>query len=389
VFCFAPVAVFSQCGAAPIAAAPCSGGNGAASSGLTIGTGTVYWVTGSTTFSTLTLNGGTLRVCGTLTISSLTFSSGNIVVESGGILIIQGFASMYLGGNVIFVNRGTVEITASFTLQGAGNAIYNDLSTSVFEVSGLLTVNNAQIVNRGVMTLSGLLYQGPVGGFCVQDQSITSIYSLTNNTLNSFIYSDTGSSACLNANGPATSVVLNSNVTSSSSIHVCQSFTGAPSGGANTNPGNGWGSATVYTGCSSCATVLALGIVGFSATRLGDLVQLQWSSGMYVDVNGIYYVERSTDGVTFAAFTTVVPFVGESAFSATDADIAASKLHYRIRSVSTTGATLYSPVALVETGVTGQFRVFPNPVLSNSAITIVVPAGLTGALRLSLVDIPG
>jgi hypothetical protein len=50
---------------------------------------------------------------------------------------------------------------------------------------------------------------------------------------------------------------------------------------------------------------------------------------------------------------------------------------------------LYSPVALVETGVTGQFRVFPNPVLSNSAITIVVPAGLAGALRLSLVDIPG
>jgi hypothetical protein len=390
---------FSQCAAAPIAAATCSGGNGAASSGLTIGAGTVYWVNSNTTFSTLTLNGGTLRVCGDLTISTLNFTSGNLVIENGGLVIIQAFASNFLGGNVVFINRGTLEITSSFTLQNAGNAIYNDLSTSVLEISGVLTINNAQIVNRGIMTLAGLFYQGPAGGFCVQDQSITSIYSLTNNTANSFVYSGSGSSACLSANGPVTSTVLNDNLTTSSAIHICQNFTSAPSGGAATSPGNGWGSATVYTGCSSCASVLVLGITGFTASKTGNMVELQWSSQQ--DATSIYYAERSTDGINFKTFTTVVPKVGETAFDAADADITAPKLYYRVRSVPVTGATLYSSIALVETGLTGQFQVFPNPVPSNSAITILVPSapnsatGLSGstrssgAARLSLVDMSG
>ena len=378
---------FSQCAAAPIAAAACSGGNGAASNNLTIGTGTVYWVNSSTTFSTLTLNGGTLRVCGNLTISTLNFSSGNLVIENGGLVIIQAFTSSFLGGNVVFINRGTLEITSSFTLQNAGNAIYNDLSTSILEISGVLTINNAQIVNRGVMTLAGLFYQGPAGGFCVQDQSITSIYSLTNNTANSFVYSGSGSSACFNANGPVASTVLNDNLTTSSAIHVCQNFTSAPSGGASASPGNGWGSATVYTGCSSCASVLVLGITGFTATKTGNTVELQWSSAQ--DPSSIYYVERSTDGIAFEPFTTVVPQIGQTTFTATDADITAQKLYYRIRSVGATGATIYSPIALVETGLMAQFQVFPNPALSNSPVTVLIRSKSTGTARLKLVDQSG
>ena len=372
---------FSQCAAAPIAAATCSGGNGAASNGLTIGAGTVYWVNSNTTFSTLTLNGGTLRVCGDLTISTLNFTSGNLVIENGGLVIIQAFTSNFLGGNVVFINRGTLEVTSSFTLQNAGNAIYNDLSTSVLEISGVLTINNAQIVNRGVMTLAGLFYQGPAGGFCVQDQSITSIYSLTNNTANSFVYSGSGSSACLNANGPVASTVLNDNLTPSSAIHICQNFTGAPSGGAATSPGNGWGSATVYAGCSSCASVLVFGITGFTASKTMNMVELQWSSQQ--DATSIYYAERSTDGINFETFTTVVPKVGETTFAATDADIKAPKLYYRVRSVNVAGATLYSTIALVETGLTGQFQVFPNPVSSNSPITVLLPSASNGAVGLS------
>src|ERR1700760_1074251 len=53
--------VHAQCAAAPIAAAACSGGSGAATAGQNITSGT-WWVSASTTFSTLTLNGGTLRV---------------------------------------------------------------------------------------------------------------------------------------------------------------------------------------------------------------------------------------------------------------------------------------------------------------------------------------
>jgi hypothetical protein len=178
---------------------------------------------------------------------------------------------------------------------------------------------------------------------------------------------------------------LNDNLTTSSAIHVCQNFTGSPSGGADTNPGNGWGSAIVYQGCSSCATVLVLGIIGFTATKTGNIVQLQWSSPPAA--TGTYFVQRSTDGITFETFTTVAPTVGQMTFTATDADIPAPKLYYRVRSVSPTGATLYSSIALVETGLTGQFQVFPNPVISNSAITVLVPSVSNGTARLSLVDL--
>ena len=108
----------AQCAAAPIAATTCTGGNGAASAGITIGAGQTYWVTGaSNNFATITLNGGILRVCGSLNITTLTFNSGDLIVESGGSATITTFSSGNLNGNVVFINRGTTTITSSFTFQ--------------------------------------------------------------------------------------------------------------------------------------------------------------------------------------------------------------------------------------------------------------------------------
>src|SRR6185295_16952029 len=65
---------YAQCGAAPIAATACTGGNGAATNGVNINGGNTYWFSGGpSTFGSINLNGGTLRVCGQLTITSLNY----------------------------------------------------------------------------------------------------------------------------------------------------------------------------------------------------------------------------------------------------------------------------------------------------------------------------
>ena len=72
---------YSQCGAAPIAATTCSGGNGAATNGVNINSGNTYWFSGGpSTFASVNLNGGTLRICGSLTLGSLNYNSGNLII---------------------------------------------------------------------------------------------------------------------------------------------------------------------------------------------------------------------------------------------------------------------------------------------------------------------
>jgi hypothetical protein len=379
---------YSQCAAAPIAAAACIGGNGTATSGGTINSG-ISWVTGaSNNFASLTLSGGTLRVCGNLNITTLNFNSGNLVVESGGSVTITSLGSTNLNGNVVFINRGTITMTTNMTFQNPGNAIYNDLSTSVFTVAGLVTVNNALIVNRGTMSLSGLYYQGAAGNFCMQDQSITNIGAFTNVTTNSFSYSGVGSASCLNI---STSATLQDNVTSSNKLRVCKKTGVTATGGATGNPGGGWGSAVVTSGCSSCATVLALNITDFTAFRQGNAIDLQWTASQDLAENETFYVEKSLDATNFYTLTALPSSAGQDTYSVTDVSITASKLYYRLRAVSPSGASYYSPILLVQTDLAGdgKLQIYPNPVKQNTAITLFIPSSRPATARILLVSMEG
>jgi hypothetical protein len=377
---------YAQCAAAPVAASTCTGGNGAASNGLSIGAGKTYWVSGVSSFSTLTLNGGILRICGILNLTSLNFTSGTLIVEAGGIVNISGLSSTNLNGNVIFINRGTISMATGFTFQNPGNAIYNDKSTSVFTIAGTITLNSAQIVNRGTMSLAGLYDQGATGNFCVQDQSVTTIGALTNVTTNSFSYSGLGSPACLNITGSAN---LNSNVTGSNKIHICKKTGVTATGGAIANPGGGWGSAVVTSGCSSCATVLALTIPDLTADRQGDIISLQWTTNRDLSGDEVFYVEKSVDGDNFFTLTTLRANTAQYSYSVSDASTPGTKLYYRVRAVSPAGASYYSRVVQVGTGVSGKFQIYPNPVRPNTAITLMIPSTITGTVRISLVDMAG
>ena len=372
----------AQCTASPIAAAACTGGNGAVTEGVNINSGNTYWVSGNSTFSNVNLNGGTLHICGNLTLSTLSFNSGTVIVESGGSLSVSALASQYLNGNTLIINRWVINISGNITFQNANNAVYNDLSTSVFNVSGIVTVNSSTttISNNGTMNLSGLYYQGEAGGVCLGPESLTYIYSLNNITTNSLSYSGSGAPACLNVTGNAT---LTDALTNSSFIHVCQGFSGTPGGSG------GWGSATVTSNCSSCAMVLPLGIENFTATATGGGVLLRWEAGLGPGNNGTFYAEKSTDGIHFETFEDIAAVADGSFYSLTDPNITAPKLYYRIKAVNAAGVTMYSVVALVESGVAGKLQLFPDPAAPNGAVTLLITPVTNTNARMSLIDMAG
>lgn len=378
----APLRTHAQCTAAPIAASACSGGNGAVTEGVNINSGNTYWVSGNSTFSNVNLNGGTLHVCGNLTLSTLSFNSGTVIVENGGTLGISALSSPYLNGNTLIINRGVINISGNITFQNANNAVYNELSTSTFNVAGTVTVNSSSttISNNGTMSLSGLYYQGMAGGFCVGPESLTYFYDLTNITTNGFNYSGSGAPACVNVTNSAT---LPDALTNSSFIHVCQGFSGAPSGSG------GWGSATVTTNCNSCASVLPLGIENFTATAQGRSVDLRWEAGPGPGDNGTFYAEKSTDGIHFEAFGEIAAVADQADYTMSDPDITAPKLYYRIRTVNAAGVTMYSTVALVESAATGGLQIFPNPAGPNTAVNLVISAPVSGSALISLLDMTG
>lgn len=373
----------AQCAAAPIAASACSGGNGAAFDGVTINTGNTYYVATAGAFANVYLNGGTLHICSSLAVSVFTYNSGTLIIENGGSLSTTIANSGDLNGNVVIINRGTLSISGNLVFQNSNNAFYNDLSTSIFSLSGNLTVNSSTttIVNRGKFSIGGtLLYEGATGGFCVGPESLTTIPKLNNVTANSFSYPGTGAPACVNV---TTSATLTDPLTTSSLIHVCEGGTVVPTG-----PG-GWGSATVTTNCSSCATVLSLGIDNFTAVRQGSGVQLHWTAGVDPGDNIVFYGERSTDGSLFQPWGVVSAMAGESDYVLTDPDATAPKLYYRVRAVNAMGGTSYSTIALVENAASGQLQLFPNPAGPNTAVTMLIPASATCAARISLINMAG
>src|ERR1700744_2230916 len=84
--------VHAQCTAPPIAASSCTSGT-AATNNASINSGSTYYVNSTATFSNINLNGGILHICASLTLTTLSYNSGTLIVENGGTLSVSGLAS--------------------------------------------------------------------------------------------------------------------------------------------------------------------------------------------------------------------------------------------------------------------------------------------------------
>jgi len=380
---------FAQCTPAPPAVNTCSGGNGAATNGVSIGAGQTYWFSGGpTTFAAgVTLNGtGTLRVCGNLTLSALTFNSGRIIIEAGGSLTVNVGSDITFNGGCTITNRGSFTINHGIHMQNANNRIWNDATTAYLAINGTLEFNSnsSKLINRGLAIITDIFIQGSAlaGAICMEDGAIINATTLTNNFTGGIAYNGTGvTPACLSV---STSAARNSNVASSSLIDVCAGSGITYSGGAN------WGSATVTNNCNTaCNLLLAEELLSFNASAEAGKNRLQWITADNSPAATVFYIEASPDGSVFHTIGSVHGAANKSIYTFYDEEQTNTTQYYRIQQVAPAGRSGYSAIIPVQGGTTPALQAFPNPVHSGNSVTFIVNAPASGTARISLVDING
>ena len=372
---------------APPAQQACSGGNGQIGNNITISGGQTYWNTGTTTISNLTLSGGTLVVCGTLTINGMNHSSGDIVVNAGAVLNIN--AGINTGtGNI--VNYGIINITGgnSITLQGNPTILYNATTSSHFNVPGSITLNNtSSIQNNGDVTANtagtSITIQASAPAICMGLGSTANFYDINNNTANSVVAPS--GQACVRYTHNAT---LNQNFSNTANLIICKA-TGA------TQSGSGWGSATVSSNCSGCNTVLPIELLYFKANYINKNVLFNWATASEIN-NNYFTVERSTDGINFVTLSIVSSkasngnSTGILSYTFSDTNVVSGTYYYRLKQTDFDFKYTYSSVVAVTVTQTIDFTfdLAPNPNDGNSTAGFITTP-YNGMVTIKIYNIAG
>lgn len=355
--------VFGQCTTCP-SAGSCSGGNGAASNGQNINSGQTYFYTGgSGNFSSgVNMNGGTLRVCGTLTLASINFNSGVIIIESGGTLTINGSGTMYLNGNSYIYNRGQLNINRNLAMQNSNNQLINCTSSANLTMNGgsytlELNSSSSSFINYGNADIHTLFIQSSASGgaVCLGTASTLNLTNLNNNKSNG-INAPSGR-ACVRYTSNA---ALNSNLSNTSNVVVCRATGSTTSGGAS------FGNAAVTTGCTSCLVALPIQLLYFKAECTANDLRLRWATASETN-NAYFTIEKSLDGNNWEAIEQIEGAGHSDEFLTYESHYAYQALeknvYFRLKQTNTNGTFSYSETIDQQKCLMEHigYIIYPNP----------------------------
>jgi len=354
---------FGQCPTCPTSP-PCSGGNGALTNGSNVNTNTTFWYTGTGTLTTVNISGGTIIVCGDLTISSGNLNPGSTFhIRPGGILRLN-IGNLNFNGEINVYNSGTLFVVGNVIMQNANNRIINCLPASNLTVTGNLSVLSAtsSLTNYGSATISGNISFDGVGcRLCIGTGSEISVATITNNGLNS-VCAPSGA-GCIRYTGMAT---LNQIFTSSSNVNVCRATGSSTSGGGN------FGSATVTLNCPSCTSALPIKLLDFTAVFINnESVKLDWQTVSEIN-NDYFTIEKSKNGYEFEELIKI-DGAGESStllrYSTFDNDPYFGVSYYRLKQTDFDGKFEYFDVRSITNTTENDMKIFPNPATKEITIT--------------------
>jgi hypothetical protein len=131
---------FSQC-LTSLPPPACNGTEPLVTDGETLNGGTTKWYYGATAMiNSLTLDGGTLVVCGDLTVDKFYMDRGTIFIRPGGRFVIGSGvgAGLQFKGDCSIYNYGTCEVQRNLSLENNAtaatpNKVINASSSSVFK----------------------------------------------------------------------------------------------------------------------------------------------------------------------------------------------------------------------------------------------------------------
>jgi hypothetical protein len=266
---FTITTVCSQCIIAPPVPDACLGTEPVPSDNGTINDGVTKWYYGApAVFNQLTVKGGTLIVCGDLTINNFFMDSGAIYIRPGAHLRIGGGAGIVLRGKSAIYNYGTLDVTSNMSLDNTWasptrpNIVMNATRDAVYNNSNqYFTINNPNsfFVNRGKAEFWGLVtdYNAGKGSVCLGNFSQTRMTVLYNNSKHTYIAPEGG--ACVHVNQFSQ---FRDTLTKSANVNVClgASHTSDASCIASGCKPNAWGTTNVYQFCTSCGTIVILNV---------------------------------------------------------------------------------------------------------------------------------
>lgn len=351
----------AQCITPPVQPS-CSGGT-ELTNNETLPVGVTRVVTGTSSFSNLTLSGGTLIVCGTLNLSAITFNSGTIYVCSGANLNVNTGAAVVFGANCSVYNYGSIYFASSI-VTGTNNLIVNCAIGSYFNIpfnQFVLQGPNTQFVNYGIFNSSYFIVQStnspnPV---CSGAGSVIITGIMINQFANSFT-SPSGFS-CIQI----TNTVINSQpMTATSNVHIC--YYGASASGLN------FGNATVSLNCTSCSTPLPVEMIQLAGSCSNSVLQLDWTVESENSCAN-YDVQVSEDGTAFENIRQVScagPSASQLSYSC-EVEIKSVKQYYvRVKRSTPDGNEQYSPTLNLNCLAGSTVEIFPTYVVGNH-VTII------------------
>jgi hypothetical protein len=133
--------------------------------------------------------------------------------------------------------------------------------------------------------------------------------------------------------------------------------------------------------------VLPQTLLHFNGHRKNGTIELNWQTADEINVS-YYIVERSTDGVVFTPVQQVAA-TGKTqhVYTATDTQVPAGSVYYRLQPVEKSGAFSYSNIISFNNVNAQAVNVFPSLITGNTAVTVTCPAtSHTSFIRVVSVD---
>jgi len=135
---------------------------------------------------------------------------------------------------------------------------------------------------------------------------------------------------------------------------------------AITNNNGCRGSASITLTNTGCATVLALTLLEFTASRNGDNVLLRWTTQAEGGAK-TYVIERSNDGITWLT-KGIINNIAQVIYSFIDDAPLNGFNYYRLKIVEANGGIDYSTIKMVQFSGIWLVKLYPNPAQSYTAL---------------------
>lgn len=352
-------------------------------------------------------NGGTLQICsGTLTVNSLRFNGGSIIVNTGAILNIgidplADFASATRG----ITNYGTINVTNAFTLNGneylvnngtftyladdfklvGTNTLLQNNENGVMNLKSVSVGSNAIIINGGEMNVAEDMMINSNGAICLLKCATVTTQNMFNEVTNSVFIGPIPSRPCIRYTGNAE---MNAPLTDKVRLSICKATGATISGGAPIP----FGGATVINDCASCqpATdfcelLLPITFQSFEVTKMNSLVQAAWTLASDVPIASCS-LEGSSDGIKYTTLKTWNSH--QLVYDVTVANNASCL--FRIKAITSSGSVYYSVVKTIDCADLQQsFVAWTQPATNNKQIQLRFLQQVSGIATISIADAHG